>query len=306
MKAVFIQAYGADGNVHYGDFETPKPGPGEFLIRVAAAAVNPVDWKICEGLGEMFGLRPPFVVGCEIAGTIVDPVPEGGRFIAGDQVYAYLGSQTGGFAEYAVATANQLSAVPRNLDLPASASVPVGGLTAWQAMFDLASLQDGQTILIHAASGGVGSMAVQLAKARGARVFATASSANRAFVESLGADRFIDYQNEDFTEVASGVDVVFDNIGGETQTRSFHCLKKGGFLVSTVRPPSLELGDRYGVGTAMVIVKPDSAGLFEITKLVESGKVRSTTEVVFSLRDFHKAFDRSKTGHQRGKIVLLI
>ena len=225
MKSITINHYGAQSALNFSDVERPVAGANEVTIKVLAAAVNPADWKIRDGLGEMFGLQLPFTLGCEVAGTI-EEVGEGvADFQGGDEVYCFLGSLVGGYAQYVTAPSNEVSPKPSNLDFDNAAAVPVGALTAWQAMFDLADLQSGQTILIHAASGGVGSLTVQIAKAKGAFVIGTASGKNRDFVKSLGADEFIDYTIQKFEEVVQVADVVFDTIGGDTQQRSFQAIK---------------------------------------------------------------------------------
>ena len=304
MKAVIINQYGAQSALNFTDVERPIAGPNEVTIKILASAVNPVDWKIRDGLGEMFGLQPPLILGCEIAGVIEDVGDEVADFKVGDAVYAYLGSHTGGYAEYVTATTSEVSLKPSNLDFDNAAAVPVGALTAWQAMFDLANLQSGQTILIHAASGGVGSLAVQIAKAKGAFVIGTASGKNRDFVESLGADEFIDYTSQKFEEVVKDADVAFDTVGGDTQERSFQSLKKGGVLVTSVSPPSEELAQQFGVQAVMVNVEPNSKQLAEITQRIESGQIKTRVETTLPLAEVQQAIEMSETGHTQGKIIL--
>ena len=304
MKAITINRYGADSALNFTDAEVPTPKLNEVTIKVVAAAVNPVDWKIRDGLGEIFGLRPPFTLGCEVAG-ILEEVGEGvAEFQVGDEVYCYLGSHAGGYAQYVAAPSSEVSLKPSNLDFDHAAAVPVGALTAWQAIFDLADLQSGQTILIHAAAGGVGSMAVQIAKAKGAFVIGTASGKNRDFVKSLGADEFVDYTNQKFEEVVQDADVVFDTIGGDTQQRSFAVLKKGGFLVTSVSPPSQESADGFGVQANMVNVEPNAEQLAQITQLIESGQIVTRVETTLPLSKAQQAIALSEAGHTQGKIIL--
>ncbi len=304
MKSVTIDRYGAESALNFTDAELPAPKSNEVLIKVIASAVNPVDWKIRDGLGEMFGLKLPFILGCEIAGLIEEVGEDVADFQAGDEVYAYLGTHTGGYAQYVAAPSSEVAPKPGDLDFDNAAAVPVGALTAWQAMFDLANLQSGQTILIHAASGGVGSMAVQIAKARGAYVIGTASGKNRDFVKGLGADEFIDYTSQKFEEVVKNADVVFDTIGSDTQERSFQVLKKGGFLVTAVSPPSQELAEQFGVQATMVNVEPNANHLAEITQLIENGQLKTRVEAVFPLAEVQKAIALSESGRTRGKIIL--
>ena len=304
MKAVTINQYGAQSALNFTDVERPIAGPQEVTIKILAAAVNPVDWKIRDGLGAMFGLQPPLILGCEIAGVIENVGEDVTNFKMGDEVYSYLGSHTGGYAEYVTALPSEVSPRPSNLDFDNAAAVPVGALTAWQAMFDLADLQSGQIILIHAASGGVGSLAVQIAKAKGAFVIGTASGKNRDFVESLGADEFVDYTSQKFEEVVKDADVVFDTVGGDTQQRSFQSLKKGGVLVTSVSPPSQELAQQFGVQAAMVNVEPNAKQLAEITQLIESGQLKTSVETILPLAEVQKAIAMSEAGHTQGKIIL--
>ena len=301
MKAVKVEEYGDESVLNFADVERPEPKDDEVLIRVHASAVNPVDWKIREGMGALFGLEPPLILGCEIAGTIEAVGGSVQNFKAGDAVYAYLGSHAGGYAEFAVAKENEVARKPESLDFENAAAVPVGALTAWQSLFDLANLQSGQTILIHAASGGVGSMAVQIAKAKGALVTGTASGKNEEFIKSLGTDEFIDYTKTKFEDVVKEVDVVFDTIGGDTQERSFQVLKKGGILVTAVSPPSEEKAAEFGVRAVMVNAQPNAEQLAEINQLIDDGKLKTHVEVVLPLAEVKKAHELSKGGRTRGK-----
>ena len=198
MKAVRIERYGNEEAVEFAEVERPQLGENQLLVKVRAAAVNPVDWKIRDGLGEMFGLKPPLILGCEVAGTVEAVGSRGpsrtdvGGFVAGDDVYGYLGAHSGGYAEYVAAPASEFVRKPKHIDFDTAASVPVAALTAWQGIFDHGELASGQRILITGASGAVGSMAVQLAKNKGAYVIGTGSGRNEEFVRKLGADEFID------------------------------------------------------------------------------------------------------------------
>lgn len=304
MKAVMINEYGDSSVLDYRDVERPEPKADEVLVKVHASAVNPVDWKIRDGLGEMFGLKPPIILGCEIAGTIEQVGADVKDFKKGDEVYGYIGSHAGGYAEYAIAKVDEIAPKPASLDFENSAAVSVGALTAWQSIFDLASLESGQKILITGASGGVGSMAVQLAKAKGAFVIGTASGKNEEFVRGLGVDEFIDYTKEKFEDIVKNVDVVFDTVGGDTLDSAFQTLKKGGFLVTTVEPPSEEKAKQYGVKTAMVFAASSAKQLTEINQLIESGKLKTHVETILPLADVKKAHELSESGRTRGKIVL--
>jgi NADPH:quinone reductase-like Zn-dependent oxidoreductase len=304
MKAVRIERYGNEDVIEIAEVDQPKPGAGQVLVKVKAAAVNPVDWKIRDGLGEMFGLKPPLILGCEVAGTVETVGNNVEDFSSGDDVYGYLSAYSGGYAEYVTAPASEFVRKPKQIDFDTAASVPVGALTAWQGIFDHGKLTSGQRILITGASGAVGSMAVQLANVKGAHVIGTGSGRNEEFVRGLGADQFIDYKKAKFEAEVSDVDVVFDTVGGETQDRAFQTLKRGGVLVSTVNPPSEEKAKQFGVKGAMVMVTPKPDQLAEINRLVESGKLKVRVAVVLPLAEVKKALQLSASGHADGKIIL--
>ena len=307
MKAVVINEYGDESVLSYIDVEHPEPKADEVLVRVHAAGVNPADWKIREGMGEQFGFKLPFILGGDIAGTVAAIGAGVAGFKQGDAVYGITVSHlSGGYAEYALAKHDALASKPQSLDFVRAASLPIAALTAWQSMFDLARLSSGQRILITGASGGVGSMAVQFAKARGAFVTGTASGKNETFVRELGADEFVDYTRQAFEEAIEDVDVVFDTVGGETTERAFRTLKRGGFLVSAAQPPSEEKAREFGVNTAMVLCQPNAQQLSEINRLIEAGAVKTHVETVLPLADAKKAHQLSQSGRTRGKIVLRV
>ncbi len=310
MKAVRIERYGNEEVVALAEVERPTPGDNELLVKVRAAAVNPVDWKIRDGLGELFGLKPPLILGCEVAGTVEAVGSRGSSrtgvsdFVAGDEVYGYLSAHSGGYAEYVAAPASEFVRKPKHINFDTAASVPVAALTAWQGIFDHGELASGQRILITGASGAVGSMAVQLAKNKGAYVIGTGSGRNEEFVRKLGADEFIDYKKAKFEDKVSGVDVVFDTVGGDTQERAFQTLKRGGVLVSTVSPPSAEKSKEFGVTVAMVVMMAKGDQLAKINRLVESGKLKVRVATVLPLTEVKKAHQLSSSGHADGKIIL--
>lgn len=304
MKAIVIKAYGNDDVLNYADVERPKPKADEVLVKVHVAGVNPVDWKIRNGSGERLGLKLPIVLGGEIAGTIERIGDDVSGFKEGDAVYGIISS--GGFAEYAIAKIGDIVAKPRSLDFENTAAIPLGALTAWQALFDLAQLSSGQRILITGASGGVGSLAVQLAKAKGAYVIGTASGRNEDFVRNLGADEFVDYTKQNFEAVVKDVDVVFDAVGGDTFEKAFKTLKKGGFLVTSVAFTSEEEAQEFGVKAARVHCKPNADQLAAISALVDEGRLKAHVATVLPLVEVKKAFQLSESGRTRGKIVLQI
>jgi NADPH:quinone reductase-like Zn-dependent oxidoreductase len=305
MKAIRIHQYGGPEVLAQVEMQRPVPGANEVLIKVRAASVNPVDWKIRAGyMKDFLPLTLPATLGSDISGTIEEVGPGAARFKRGDEVYASLGLEGGGYAEYAVAKEEIVAAKPSTLDHVQTAAIPVAGLTAWQTLFEVAQLRAGQNVLIHAAAGGVGNFAVQFAKAKGAYVIGTASSRNLGFLRELGVDKAVDYQKTRFEDVVDDADVVLDTIGGDTQERSFKALKKGGVLVSIVQPPSQELAAKYGVRALFYGAHPSSTDLTEIAKLIDSGKVKTVVETVLPLAEARRAHELSQSGHARGKIVL--
>ena len=214
--------------------------------------------------------------------------------------------QGGGYAEFVVAKADVVAKKPRTIDHVHAAAVPVAGVTALQALVDVAQLKAGQKVLIHAAAGGVGNFAVQLAKAKGAYVIGTASTKNQKFLNDLGVEQAVDYQKTRFEEAVRDVDVVLDTVGGETQERSFKVLKKGGILVSIVQPPSPESATKYGVRAVFYGGQASASNLAEIAKLIDDGKLKTVVETVLPLTDARRAHELIETGHTRGKIVLKV
>lgn len=301
MKAALIGEYGNNDVVRIVDIERPEPEAGEILAKVHAAGVNPVDWKIRSGAGQRLGLVLPIRLGGEFVGTIEKLGQGVSGFERGDAVFGMV--RTGGFAEYAIAEASDIARKPSNLDFVQAAALPLAGSTAWQAMFDKAGLVGGQRLLITNSSGGVGSLAVQFAKAKGVHVTAVASARNEAYVRGLGADEFIDYTSQPFEQVARDMDVVFDTVGGETFERAFQTLRKGGFLVTAVAFPKDE-AERYGVHMARASTVPNGQELASIADLVEAGKVTPHVETVLPLAEVKQALALSEAGRTRGKIVV--
>lgn len=303
MKAIRIHQYGGPEVLAQVETQRPTPSPNEVLIRVQGASVNPVDWKLRAGyLKDVFPLTFPSTLGWDVAGTVEETGAQVTRFKRGDEVYALL--EGGGYAEYAVANESVVAAKPNTLNYLRAAAVPVAGLTAWQTLFEVAKLRAGQKVLIHAAAGGVGSFAVQFAKAKGAYVIGTASSNNHAFLRELGVDKAVDYQKTRFEDEVQDVDVVLDTLGGDTQERSFKVLKKGGILVSIVQPPAQELATKHDVRALFYGAHASSSDLAEIARLIDSGKVKVVVETVLPLAEARRAHELSQTGHGRGKIVL--
>jgi NADPH:quinone reductase-like Zn-dependent oxidoreductase len=305
MKAVRLHEFGGPEKLVLDDVPRPKPASGEVLVRVISAGVNPVDWKIRSGMFADPRTKLPITLGYDVCGVVAALGPDAKPWKVGDPVYGMLPIAGGGaYAEFVAVPGKFLAPPPKNLDLSAAGGVPLAALTAWQALFDKAELKSGQTLLVHGGSGGVGHFAVQLAKAKGAKVLATASSANQGFLKEIGADTAIDYKNQKFEEIAKDVDVVLDSVGGDTLERSYGVLKKGGFLVSIVaRVDEKKLEEKGLRGTSM-LVQPSADGLREITKLIEAGKVKPVVSATFPLGQAGEAQKKLEAGGVRGKIVL--
>jgi len=315
MKAVGINAFGGRERLEWMEAPLPEPLEGEIRIRLKAAAVNPVDWKIREGrLKDRMPHAFPIILGWDGAG-VVEALGRGAkRFNAGDEVYAYCRKavvRDGTYAEYIVLAENNASSKPSNLSFEEAASVPLAALTAYQCLLGAARLKQDETVLVHAAAGGVGHFAVQMAKHRGARVLGTARSSHHRFLKGLGVDEPVDYAVGDFARAVrrilpDGVDVVLDALGGETLERSAGVLSERGRLVSIVDPPGVESLKAAGVEAHYVFVAPDSEQLAQITRLIESGRLRVHVEAVLPLSEVKQAHERIESGRTTGKIALTV
>lgn len=280
--------------------ETPQPGQGEALVRVHAAAItrDELDWPVD---------RLPATPSYEFAGVVAAVGPGVEDVTIGEPVYA-LGdfNRDGAAADYAIARAEILAPKPRTLGYVESAAVPLAGLSAWQALFDHGSLNEGERVLIHGAAGGVGGFAVQLAHRCGAHVIGTASGPNVATARDLGADEVVDYTSTRFEDVVEEVDLVFDTVGGERLERSPEVVRQGGRLVSLVAEPPQKATAARGITSVYFVVEPHREQLIELARLVDGGGVRVTIDEVFALADGPAAFERSLGEHGAGKIVLRI
>jgi NADPH:quinone reductase-like Zn-dependent oxidoreductase len=306
MKAVVVHEYGGPEVLKYEDTPRPEPKENELLVRVIACGVNPADPLVVSGrLAKEFGTHLPLIPGYDVAGVVEKNGAKVTKFKTGDAVYGYA-LFGGGWAEYAVLAENEAAIKPKSLTCVDAAAVPLAALTAWQALIDVAKLSAGQTVLVHGGSGGVGSFAVQIAKARGARVIATASTANQDLLKQLGADVAVDYTKTKFEDVAKEVDVVLDPVGRDTLARSYAVVKKGGIITTLVERPDQAQLDKYGIRGTSIWSKPDGNELAEITKLIEAGKIKPIVTQVLPLRDAVKAVQQAETHHTRGKIVLRI
>jgi NADPH:quinone reductase-like Zn-dependent oxidoreductase len=311
MKAIRIHNYGRPEVLHYEDAPRPQPQAGEVLVRVHAAGVNPIDWKVREGnMKDIWPHKFPLILGWDLSG-VVEELGKGpaaaGRFKIGDKVYSLPDpTRNGAYADYTVVREPELALKPNSFRHIRAAAIPLVALTAWQSLFDTAQLQPSQRVLIHAGSGGVGHLAVQLAKWKGAYVFATASTKNQDLLRELGVDEPIDYTQQRFEDIARNIDIVLDTIGGETQERSWSVLKKGGVLVSLVQPPSEGKAKELGVRAAIIGVQPNGAQLAEIATIIDSGKLAPVIARILPLSEARRAHELSQSGHTHGKIVLRV
>jgi NADPH:quinone reductase-like Zn-dependent oxidoreductase len=308
MKAVRIHKYGGPEVLQYEEAPRPKPAAGEVLIRVHAAGVNPIDWHVREGhVKDVFPHSFPFVPGWDASGVVEEVGAGVTRFKPANEVYSVPDPlRDGAYAEYIAVRESEVALKPKSLHHVHAAAVPLAALTAWQTLCDTAKLEPGQRILVHAAAGGVGHFAVQLAKWKGAHVIATASAKNHELLRELGADETIDYTSQRFEEVARNVDVVLDPIGGDTQERSWQVLKKGGALLSIVQPPSAEKAKELGVRAAFVASHPNGAQLAKIAELIDSGDLKPIVNRILPLPEARRAHELSQSGHTHGKIVLRV
>jgi NADPH:quinone reductase-like Zn-dependent oxidoreductase len=306
MRAVRLHAYGALTDATVEDVPLPEVGPDEVLIRVAAASINPLDLKLVSGeASAYFPLAFPYILGTDLAGTVERAGPLAARWQPGEKVIARPAPTRGGaFAEFIVASANHVAAAPSTMPLEAAAGLPTAAGTAWQALFEVGHLQHGQTVLVHAGAGGVGSFAVQLARIAGARVIATASSANADLVRELGASQVIDYQSEDFAAALRDVDLVLDTVGAETQQRSFAVLRPGGILVSIVSPPDEALATAHGVTAAFVFHQTDITRLGLVAGLCEACSLCVTIDREFGLDDVQAGLLYVASRRARGKVLV--
>jgi NADPH:quinone reductase-like Zn-dependent oxidoreductase len=299
MRAVVVHETGGPEVLRLEEVERPEPGEGEVLIAVRAAAVNPIDWKYRRGLAPK---QLPAVLGSDVSGAV--EVSRADGFAAGDEVFGF--AATGGYAEFASTPARMIAKKPAGLSHVQAAAIPVASMTAWQALFDRAGLERGQTALIAGAAGGVGHFAVQFAKRAGAHVVGTGSARNRDFVLGLGADEYVDYTAQDVAEAVSGVDVAFDTVGGETTQELLQTVRKGGVLiVIAAAPPEQEAAAR-GARAELLIMSPNPEQLAEIGALVARGDVHVEIAETVPLEEAARAHTLSESGHTRGKIILTV
>lgn len=306
MKAALIQRYQAP--IEIGDVDKPVLRADSVLVAVHAASINPIDDILRSGeMKEMMPLSFPHVMGYDIAGEVVEVGSDVSRCKVGDAVFARPNQEdAGAIAEFARVKASELALEPRNLSHAEAASVPLAGLTAWQALITRGKLKAGQNVLIHAGSGGVGTFAIQIAKHVGAHVATTCSAGNADLVRRLGADVVIDYKTEAFDEQLSGYDLVFDMLGGDTLKRSFKVLKKGGTLISIKGQDTDQLAPDFGVHFEWFFMEPDGAMLGELAALIEQGAVQPVIGKTFPMAQAAAAYEELESGDSFGKIVITV
>lgn len=311
MKAAQINKYGGSEVVEINE-NGPKPtvSQGHLLIEVHAAGINPVDWKIREGyMKQMVPLKFPATLGGDFSGIVAKVGKGVPGFKKGDEIYgqaSIIRDGSGSFAEFASADANTTAHKPKNMSHVEAAALPLTGVSAWQALMDHIGLSGGKKILIHGGAGGIGSIAIQLARHLGACVAATVSAKDLQYVKKLGADRVIDYKNQTFEDMLHNYDAVYDTVGGETYARSFRVLKRGGMIVSMLEQPDPDLMEQYGVNAIGQFTQVNSERLSRLAELVDKRVIKVHVEKTFPLEQAGDALEYQKTGHPRGKVVLKI
>jgi NADPH:quinone reductase-like Zn-dependent oxidoreductase len=332
VKAFIVDRYKSKDAVRFGEMRDPELRGDDVLVQIHAAGVNLLDSKIRDGEFKLIlPYRPPFVLGHDVAGTVVGVGAKVTRFKSGDEIYARpRDHRVGTFAEFIAMNEADAAVKPKNLNMEEAASIPLVGLTAWQALIERANLKKGQKVLIHAGSGGVGTFAIQLAKYIGATVATTTSTANVDMVKSLGADLVIDYKKEDFEKFQNGYDVVLNSLGKDTLEKSLSVLKSGGKLISISGPPDPDFAKdnganwfltqvmrllsygirkkakRHRVSYSFLFMRADGEQLNRITSLIESGIIRPVMDRVFPFEATKAAMAYVETGRSKGKVVLKI
>ncbi|GAF43084.1 NADP-dependent oxidoreductase [Rhodococcus wratislaviensis] len=332
MKAFVLDRYGNNDGVRSGEIPEPELGSGDVLVQIHAASVNPLDLRIREGkLKPILPYGLPLVLGNDLAGVVVKVGPDARRFQPGDEVYARPDQgRIGAFAQLIAMNEDDVAVKPRELTMEEAASVPLVGLTAWQALIEKANLQAGQKVLIHAGSGGVGTFAIQLAKHLGATVATTTSTANVEWVQRLGADIVIDYKKEDFAAILQDYDVVVDTLGGETLEKSLRVLKPGGKVISVSGPPDREFAKEAGlnwilqqvmcllsfrirrkakrdkVTYSFLFMKSSGDQLRKLASIIDSGAIRPVVDQVFPFESTKEALAYVEQGRAKGKVVVKV
>ena len=309
MKAVQINQYGDNSVIEVNEEAArPEVSAGKVLVEVHEASVNPVDWKIREGyLKEMIPLEFPATLGVDFSGVVTEVDESDSEFKPGDEVYGMASAMTGGsFAEFVIVPSASLALKPKSVSHSEAAAIPLTGLSALQVLKDQMNISSGQKVFIHGGAGGIGTLAIQIAKQLGAEVTTTASKEDTDYVKELGADTVIDYENEKFEDMAKDYDAVFDTIGGDTYQRSFQVLKKGGIIVSMLEEPNEKLMKQYEVASKAQFTQPNNAQLAELATLVDEGKMKIKVDRTFPLAEVKEALDYLQNSHHRGKVVITV
>jgi NADPH:quinone reductase-like Zn-dependent oxidoreductase len=308
MRAIRINQYGGTETLQLNQIDTPKINTDDILIKVKSSSINPVDWKIREGyLKDFIPYQMPVTLGFDVSGVVSEVGSEVTDFKIGDEVFSRPDiSRDGAYADYIAVKADEVAFKSSKLSFEQAAALPLAGITTWQCLIDVGQLQAGQRVLIHAGAGGVGHLAIQIAKAKGATVIATASTANQELLTQFGADQAVDYTKGVLLEQIEPVDLVIDTIGGEVQNNSWALLKAGGMLVSIVDQPNEELAKQHNAKAAFVFIESSSRILRELNKLVEKDQLLPFIEHRFSLEQIADAHLQSQTGRTRGKIIIKV
>lgn len=313
MEAAVLPAFGAATVFRIERVPVPLPAAGQVLVKVRAAGLNPVDYKTRMGKGPAAGISLPAILGWDIAGEVVSLGDGVSKFDTGDRIFGLSNFPQLGcaYAEYAVVQENEFAIIPKNVPSIEAGATPLAALTAWEALFDHAEAVAGQSILIHAAAGGVGHIAVQLAKWKGCVVAGTASEKNHAFLQELGVDTPIDYEKQSFETAIAPVDIVIDMMGGETTLRSLDILKPGGILVSLPSmykddPAVIAKAHEKGVRVKWMSVRPDGDRMDQIAALMAAGQLKVRVDATFPLKDITKAHQLLESHHVTGKVVLTV
>jgi alcohol dehydrogenase len=313
MKAAQMKGYGSSDEVIEINENVPAPNDpsaGKVLVKIKAAGINPIDWKIREGyMQQMVPLQFPSPLGMDFSG-IIEKVGQGvAEFRQGDEVYgqaSILSGGSGAFAEMAQANADAIAHKPKSLSPQEAAGLPLVGVSAWQALVETIGLQKNQKILIHGGAGGIGSVAIQIAKHLGSYVATTVSTNDKQFAKELGAHEIIDYKTQTFEELIRDYDAAFDTIGGETYSRSFKVLKRGGIIVSMLEQPNQELMKQFGVKAIFQFTQVNRDRLTKLAQWVDENNIRVNVDKTFPLEEAGKALDYQRDVHPRGKVVLAI
>lgn len=307
MKAIVIEQYGGAEELIEKELPKPEIQHNQVLIEMHATSVNPIDWKVREGyMKENIPFEFPLILGWDAAGVIAEVGKDVKSFKVGDEVFARPAMENGTYAEYVAVNEDLVALKPSDVSFEEAASVPLAGLTAWQCLIDFGQIKPGDKVLIHAGSGGVGSLGIQIAKSFGAYVLSTASAKNEAFLKELGVDEFINYETTDFTDVVKDVDLVVDTMGGEILEKSLSVVKKGGRLVSIAGQPNIEKAEANHITAESLWLNPNGKQLAELGELMQRGEVKTHIGHTFPLsaKGLREAHELSETHHAKGKIVI--